>query len=164
MPGIISIEHSQYKKWAAVFQKAAQGQELEKILRRFIREQAEWFVQRVAMRTPIDTGRLVRSWKIEQVQLKGDTVSVTITNTADDGNAEYSSFVEYGHATPYHSQHAYTRRGAEDMVYPMRVFGSGKNWVKGAFMATFTVKEVIERMPAQLQRKVKPYLQSVMGV
>lgn len=92
---------------------------------KFLETLANMVMQRVIPRTPVDTGRLRRSWKVSKVEEKGGTLQITIFNDArDNGAAEsYASYVEYGHFT----------RG--------RV-----SWVEGRWMLTISTDEVKAEM------------------
>ena len=82
-------------------------------------------MEKVIPRTPVDTGRLRRSWKISKVTEKGGTLEITIFNDARDNGMDesYASYVEYGHFT----------RG--------RV-----SWVEGVWMLTVSTDEVKNEM------------------
>jgi len=51
-------------------------------------------LQRVKLRTPVDSGDLRRNWEKQPIQKSGDSYSLEITN-----NVEYLPHVEYGHRT-----------------------------------------------------------------
>lgn len=93
--------------------------------KKFLTTLANMVMQRAIPNTPVDTGRLRRSYKVTKVEEKGDTLQITIYNDAkDDGAAEsYASYVEFGHFT----------RG--------RV-----SWVEGYWMLTIATDEVQAEM------------------
>lgn len=93
--------------------------------RRFLTTLANMVMQRVIPNTPVDTGRLRRSYKVTRVKTKGDMLEITIYNDAKDNGAmeSYASYVEYGHFT----------RG--------RV-----SWVEGHWMLTIATDEVKAEM------------------
>lgn len=93
--------------------------------KRFLETLANMVMQKVIPRTPVDTGRLRRSWKVSKVEEKGGSLQITIYNDArDNGAAEsYASYVEFGHFT----------RG--------RV-----SWVEGRWMLTISTDEVKAEM------------------
>lgn len=101
------------------------SKKLKDFERRFLETLAGMVMERVIPRTPVDTGRLRRSWKISKVTEKGGTLEIIIFNDArDDGMDEsYASYVEYGHFT----------RG--------RV-----SWVEGVWMLTVSTDEVKNEM------------------
>lgn len=89
--------------------------------RRYLETLANMCMQKVIPRTPVDTGRLRRSWKVSKVTEKGGVMEIMIYNDAKDNGAgeSYASYVEYGHFT----------RG--------RV-----SWVEGRWMLTISTDEV----------------------
>lgn len=94
-------------------------------------------VMRKAMkRTPVDTGRLRRSYKVTKVTTRGDTLEITIFNDARDNGADesYASYVEFGHFT----------RG--------RV-----SWVEGHWMLTMATDEVKAEMERTWNRMVRKW-------
>lgn len=93
--------------------------------KRFLETLANMVMQRVMPRTPVDTGRLRRSWKVSKVEEKGGILQITIFNDANDNGAgeSYASYVEFGHFT----------RG--------RV-----SWVEGRWMLTISTDEVKAEM------------------
>lgn len=93
--------------------------------RRFLETLANMVMQKVIPRTPVDTGRLRRSWKVSKVVEKGNTMEISIYNDARDSGMDesYASYVEYGHFT----------RG--------RV-----SWVEGVWMLTISTDEVKAEM------------------
>lgn len=93
--------------------------------RRFLTTLANMVMQKVIPNTPVDTGRLRRSYKVTRVKTKGDMLEITIYNDAKDNGAmeSYASYVEYGHFT----------RG--------RV-----SWVEGHWMLTVATDEVKAEM------------------
>lgn len=93
--------------------------------RKFLNTLANMVMQRAMPRTPVDTGRLRRSWKVSKVSEKGNVLQITIYNDARDNGADesYASYVEFGHFT----------RG--------RV-----SWVEGVWMLTISTDEVKAEM------------------
>ena len=93
--------------------------------RKFLNTLANMVMQRVMPRTPVDTGRLRRSWKVSKVSEKGNVLQITIYNDARDNGADesYASYVEFGHFT----------RG--------RV-----SWVEGVWMLIISTDEVKAEM------------------
>lgn len=101
------------------------SKKLKDFERRFLETLAGMVMERVIPRTPVDTGRLRRSWKISKVTEKGGILEITIFNDARDNGMDesYASYVEYGHFT----------RG--------RV-----SWVEGVWMLTVSTDEVKNEM------------------
>lgn len=101
------------------------SKKLKDFERRFLETLAGMVMEKVIPRTPVDTGRLRRSWKISKVTEKGGILEITIFNDARDNGMDesYASYVEYGHFT----------RG--------RV-----SWVEGVWMLTVSTDEVKNEM------------------
>lgn len=93
--------------------------------RKFLNTLANMVMQRAIPNTPVDTGRLRRSYKVTKVREMGSTLEITIYNDARDNGADesYASYVEFGHFT----------RG--------RV-----TWVEGHWMLTIATDEVKAEM------------------
>lgn len=92
---------------------------------RFLNTLANMIMQKAIPRTPVDTGRLRRSWKVTNVRERGTRLEITVYNDAkSDGAGEsYASFIEFGH---------FTRA---------RV-----SWVEGRWMLTISTDEVRAEM------------------
>ena len=77
------------------------SKKLKDFERRFLGTLAGMVMEKVIPRTPVDTGRLRRSWKISKVTEKGGTLEITIFNDARDNGMDesYASYVEFGHFT-----------------------------------------------------------------
>lgn len=101
------------------------SKKLKDFERKFLETLAGMVMEKVIPRTPVDTGRLRRSWKISKVTEKGGILEITIFNDARDNGMDesYASYVEYGHFT----------RG--------RV-----SWVEGVWMLTVSTDEVKAEM------------------
>lgn len=94
-------------------------------------------VMRKAMKiTPVDTGRLRRSYKVTKVTVRGNTLEITVYNDARDNGSDesYASYVEFGHFT----------RG--------RV-----SWVEGHWMLTMATDEVKAEMERTWNRMVRKW-------
>lgn len=92
---------------------------------KFLTTLANMVMQRAIPNTPVDTGRLRRSYKVTKVQNLGSTIQITVYNDArDNGAAEsYASYVEFGHFTRYRT-----------------------SWVEGHWMLTIATDEVQAEM------------------
>lgn len=77
------------------------SKKLKDFERRFLETLVGMVMERVIPRTPVDTGRLRRSWKISKVTEKGNTMQISIYNDARDNGMDesYASYVEFGHFT-----------------------------------------------------------------
>ena len=111
-------------------------------LKQFMQKQGDKFIRAVKPRTPVDTGALRGSWKLDTpaVIQKGRTFSVWFVNEQD-----YASFVEYGHAKPYKS-------GAQP---------GSPDWVDGFFMMTVSKDEVERELPAEFDADFRKFLKEL---
>ena len=93
--------------------------------RKFLTTLANMVMQRAIPNTPVDTGRLRRSYKVTRVETRGNELTITIYNDArsDGADESYASYVEYGHFT----------RGR-------------LSWVEGYWMLTIATDEVKAEM------------------
>lgn len=105
--------------------------------RQFLEELANMVMQRVIPRTPVDTGRLRRSWKVSKVEEKGGYVQITIYNDARDNGTDesYASYVEKGH---------YTRNRSK--------------WIKGVRMLTISTDQVKALMIKKWNQMYREYV------
>lgn len=110
----------------------------------FLLIQADEFLRRVKLRTPVDKGLLQKSWKLNKIGWRGDTLEAEFINDANDGWASYATFVEYGHAKPYLGEATRPHESTD--------------WVMGAFMLTYTVRELEKEMPVELQNSFAKFL------
>lgn len=113
------FDYSQFQNYVKDFENAQK--EFEAFLKTFLLQQAQRVVRSTKLRTPVDTGTLRNSWcignetkairydkngkvtgtdyqsafaneaTIDDVQIIGDTLQVTISNPM-----EYASYIEYG--------------------------------------------------------------------
>lgn len=100
----------------------------------FIRQQAMQLALRLIAltkdKTPTVTGNLRRNWAMGTVEKAGNQYIVTVLN-----NAEYATFVEYGHRTKNHT-----------------------GWVRGRYMLTRSEIEIKEQAPGILARELEEFL------
>lgn len=86
---------------------------------------------------------------LESVTRNGDTLEITLSNPV-----EYAMYVEYGHKlTPWGSETGATKTDLR----------SRGDWVEGRFMATVSILEVMQEMPARYQAAMQAYLDSLGG-
>lgn len=109
---------------------------LQNFEERFLTTLANKVMRKAMKRTPVDTGRLRRSYKVTKVEEKGGSLQITVYNDARDNGMDesYASYVEYGHFT----------RG--------RV-----SWVEGHWMLTMATDEVKAEMARTWVRMVRQW-------
>lgn len=104
--------------------------------RRFLTTVANKVMRKAMKTTPVDTGRLRRSYKVTKVTERGGVLEITVYNDARDNGSDesYASYVEFGHFT----------RG--------RV-----SWVEGHWMLTMATDEVKAEMERTWNRMVRKW-------
>lgn len=150
-------DFSQFEKYVKDFSKMIN--DLDSFLRQYLLEMAQRVIARTKPRTPVDTGYLRESWyvgdeskgvykgqhgqgnaytsafsttaTIQSIRVVGDNLEVDIGN-----GAEYSSYVEYGHAS------------------------QAGNWVSGYFMLTISIDEVQKQMPKRFEKAFQEFIKS----
>lgn len=142
---MISFDYAETSKWIQGLEGIQQ--ELHNWLFQYMYRKMNQFLERVKARTPVRTGLLVESWKIQRIEWEGATLSAYYINDAHDGWANYATFVEYGHAKPY-------KAGAKP---------GSSDWVQGFFMLTFTEKEIEKEIPTELKTGLKHLFQKHLG-
>ena len=103
---------------------------------KFLTTVANKVMRKAMKRTPVDTGRLRRSYKVTKVTTKGNTLEITVFNDARDNGSDesYASYVEFGH------------------------FTVGRvSWVEGHWMLTMATDEVKEEMERTWKRMVRKW-------
>lgn len=75
--------------------------EMNNFERDFLNTLANEIIKKAMARTPVDTGRLRRSYKVKSVTEVGGELQISVFNDArDNGVGEsYASYIEYGHFT-----------------------------------------------------------------
>lgn len=119
----LEIDVTAFKKYQEVLERA--GNEFKNFERNYITALANEILKKAIPLTPVDTGRLRRSYKVSKIEEKGEDLEITVYNDARDNGASesYASYVELGH---------YTRNRIR--------------WVEGRFMLTISTDEVRNEM------------------
>ena len=100
----------------------------------FLFEQGMRALRKTKLRTPVDTGALRNAWTLdENVYRKGNELYIIIHNPLN-----YASFIEYGHTTP-----------------------SRIGWVDGYFMATVSIQEVQNAIPARWNKAFVKFIENL---
>lgn len=123
----IKTDFSQLKKFTQSWIHASK--EFEIFLEKFLIDMALEAMAEIKLRTPVDTGALLESWKLGEIKRSNRAVEIELIN-----NQEYASFVEYGHET---------------------VNGG---WVDGRLMMTIGIDEIQKKMPARFHEQFKAWL------
>lgn len=95
----IEIDITEFEKYQQVLELAQR--ELINFEERFLNTLANLVMEYAIPRTPVDTGRLRRSYKVSSVTRRGNDLTIVVYNDArEDGAGEsYASYVEFGHFT-----------------------------------------------------------------
>ncbi|MGG1597616.1 HK97 gp10 family phage protein [Paenibacillus naphthalenovorans] len=131
-----SFDFGDVERLAENFKKTLDERVIERFIRDFLLEMAYRAERKIKKRTPVDTGELRRNWMVGRVERHGDAYVIEIFN-----NAEYASFVEYGHRT------------GEELT----------EWVEGRFMMTISMKEIERELPRYLERRQMELLNQLMN-
>ena len=99
----------------------------------FLLRQAQIVLANTKRDTPVDTGWLRESWYIGEIKRAGNKIEVSIIN-----DAEYASFVEYGHMN----------RNRTD-------------WIEGRFMCTLAIRDIQRKLPAKFEREFAAWVKSL---
>lgn len=86
-----TFDYHAYQVWVNKLEKITQT-DFDKFLEGFLLQMGYRVIARTKPRTPVKTGFLKASWKVDKVEKIGRTFRVTISN-----NTEYASYIEYGH-------------------------------------------------------------------
>lgn len=119
----LEIDVTAFEKYQEVLERA--GNEFKNFERNYMTALANEILKKAIPLTPVDTGRLRRSYKVSKIEEKGEDLEITVYNDARDNGASesYASYVELGH---------YTRNRIR--------------WVEGRFMLTISTDEVRNEM------------------
>lgn len=119
----MSFDYKEFKKFYENMEKA--NADLENFLIDFLQEEGLWLQGETKDHTRVKTGNLRRRWRITKVyRLSSGNLGFILVNDAD-----YASYVEYGHTTR-----------------------NRKSWVEGYYMATISMQKLEERMPAEFNK------------
>lgn len=113
------IDDEQFQAWADRVRGKIDRDEVKKELSRSVKRIGTQAIRTVKSNTPVDTGHLRRSWRVQDAGFTGGSWSIELTN-----GVEYASYVESGHRT----------RG-------------GKNWVPGQFFMKNSLNAINSQLP-----------------
>lgn len=134
------FDFSQFEAYCNRFQNFVDS--FDNWLVSFIWGQGLRFLAGVKPRTPVDTGDLRNHWQLDHISRVGDSLHCWFSNPMN-----YATFVEYGHATPYHA-------GAPE---------GSEHWVDGYFMMTVTIAELERNMPSRFDKEFEAFI-TTLGV
>lgn len=131
----MSMDFKQFEDLNKQYKDVLKG--FNKFIEDFLFEQGMRALRKTKLRTPVDTGALRNAWNLdENVYRKGNELYVILHNPLN-----YASFIEYGHTKP-------GRIG----------------WVDGYFMATVSIQEVQDAIPARWNKAFKQFVENLKGM
>lgn len=140
------VEFDELRRLADAFNQANDERVIERFIRDFLVEMGNRAMRKTKKRTPVgrDTpnpGNLRRSWKLTNVERRGNSYQIELYNDARYDGESYASFVEYGHRT------------GKDLT----------KWVEGRFMMTISMKEIERDLPKYLEKRMTELLDNLMN-
>lgn len=131
----MGMDYKQFEDLNKQYKDVLKG--FNKFIEDFLFEQGMRVLRKTKLRTPVDTGALRNAWNLdENVYRKGNELYVILHNPLN-----YASFIEYGHTKP-------GRIG----------------WVDGYFMATVSIQEVQDAIPARWNKAFKQFVENLKGM
>ena len=113
------IDDEQFQAWADRVRGKIDRDEVKKELSRSVKRIGTQAIRTVKSNTPVDTGHLRRSWRVQDAGFQGSGWVIEIKN-----GIEYASYVENGHRT----------RG-------------GRSWVAGQFFMKNSLNAIDSQLP-----------------
>lgn len=113
------IDDEQFQAWADRVRGKIDRDEVKKELSRSVKRIGTQAIRTVKSNTPVDTGHLRRSWRVQDAGFTGGSWSIELTN-----GVEYASYVESGHRTR-----------------------DQKNWVPGQFFMRNSLNAIHSQLP-----------------
>lgn len=137
MPRKGGFFYKDYQKWCDNLNKSRRG--FNSWLIGFMYDQLELLIADIKQRTPVDTGALRNSWRVEKVEKRGNEIVGWFIN-----DEEYASHVEWGHAWPYYGGIA----SEGDL-----------EWVYGRFMMRISLQKFYENLPKIYEKASAEYFE-----
>ena len=137
----VKVDFSEIKKAAEQLAEAQTKLFLETVAN----EIALRYMGKAVKKTPVDTGKLKKSWNIS-VNSKGNGYEIILKNSE-----EYASYVEYGH------------RQEPGRYVPELGKALKASWVDGQFFLKKSEVEMERELPGIVERKIGKWLKEVLG-
>lgn len=126
-------------------------------LEAFMSEQARKLVDDIKRRTPVDTGKLKQSWKVDKIESRNGEVLAWFSSDVD-----YASHIEFGHAKPYKSESFWGTNFPSDSQMEdwtsNSYFESNPDWVAGRFMVRTSVRLLYQSLPDEFSKEFKKFI------
>lgn len=113
------IDDEQFQAWASRVRRRIDTEEVKNQLSKSVKRIGTQAIRQFKSNTPVDTGHLRRSWRVQDAGFTGGSWSIELTN-----GVEYASYVENGHRTPGHT-----------------------GWVPGQFFMKNSLNQVNSQLP-----------------
>lgn len=141
----VEVDIRQLEKLAKSFDRFAR-QDIDRICIDCAEEIALRLLRKVKLRTPVDSGRLRDSWRIDGVKKSGEEYVVEIINSL-----EYASYVENGH------------RQEPGRFVPAIGKRLVKSYVPGKYMLRISEQEVQKEADKLVQNRIEKALGDLFG-
>lgn len=141
----MSVDTRQLQQFARQLERA--GANMNNVRREIVQKEAQSVVSRakqICTREKIvDTGNLRNSFHAQSATVNGNTASCVVAN-----NAEYASFVEYGHL-------AVGKGVAETLHNRRRNAMNGGRYVRGRYVLTRAMQDVLRTQKARILKRLR---------
>lgn len=141
----MSVDTRQLEKFAKQLAKA--GADMNEVRREIIQKEAQSVVSRakqICTREKIvDTGNLRNSFHAQTATVNGNTASCVVAN-----NAEYASFVEYGHL-------AVGKGTAETLQNRRRNAMNSGRYVRGRYVLTRAMQDTLRTQKSRIYKRLR---------
>ncbi len=143
----MSVDTRQLELFAKMLARRAHT-DINDIRREIIRKEAQSAVSRAKLicknEKIVDTGNLRNSFHAEQPTVSGGTASCVVAN-----NADYASYVEYGHLT------GVGRGGVETLLRRRRRAVGKARYVRGKYVLTRAMQETFRTQQPRIEKRLR---------
>lgn len=141
----MSVDTRQLQQFARQLERA--GANMDNVRREIVQKEAQSVVTRakqICTREKIvDTGNLRNSFHAQSATVNGNTASCVVAN-----NAEYASFVEYGHL-------AVGKGVAETLHNRRRNAMNGGRYVRGRYVLTRAMQDTLRTQKSRILKRLR---------
>lgn len=142
----MSVDTRQIEQFARMLERA--GANLNDVRREIIQKEAQSAVSRAKLictrEKIVDTGNLRNSFHAEQPTVSENSAYCVVAN-----NADYASYVEYGHLT------GVGRGGAETLLARRRRAVNGGRYVRGRYILTRAIQETLRTQQTRIAKRLR---------
>lgn len=141
----MSVDTRQLQRFARQLERA--GANMDNVRREIVQKEAQSVVTRAKQictrENIVDTGNLRNSFHAQSATVNGNTVSCVVAN-----NAEYASFVEYGHL-------AVGKGVAETLLQRRREAMNKEQYVRGRYVLTRAMQDTLRTQKARILKRLR---------